>query len=79
MPNRRLEILSLGGEKSFGPMTATVMRAAGDDVKEGIVPDSGHWIMEENPRGDDPAGSRLPDAMSPRSSDSAKRCAADRA
>jgi pimeloyl-ACP methyl ester carboxylesterase len=29
---------------------ATVMRAAGDDVTEGIVPGSGHWIMEENPR-----------------------------
>ena len=39
----------LGGEKSFGPMMATVMRAAADDVTEGIVPDSGHWIMEENP------------------------------
>jgi pimeloyl-ACP methyl ester carboxylesterase len=43
-------ILALGGEKSFGPMMATVMRAAGDDVTQGIVPDSGHWIMEENPR-----------------------------
>jgi pimeloyl-ACP methyl ester carboxylesterase len=28
---------------------AVVMRAAADDVTEGIVPDSGHWIMEENP------------------------------
>ena len=46
----KMPILALGGEKSFGPMMATVMRAAGDDVTEGIVPDSGHWIMEENPR-----------------------------
>ena len=45
----KLPILALGGEKSFGPMMATVMRAAGDNVTEGIVPDSGHWIMEENP------------------------------
>ena len=45
----KLPILALGGEKSFGPMMATVMRAGGDDVTEGIVPDSGHWIMEENP------------------------------
>ena len=44
-----LPILAVGGEKSFGPMMATVMRAAGDDVTEGIVPDAGHWIMEENP------------------------------
>jgi pimeloyl-ACP methyl ester carboxylesterase len=46
----RMPILAVGGEKSFGPMMATVMRAAGDDVTEGIVPDSGHWIMEENPQ-----------------------------
>ena len=46
----RMPILALGGEKSFGSTMATVMRAAGDDVTEGIVPDSGHWIMEENPQ-----------------------------
>ena len=46
----KLPILALGGEKSFGPMMATVMRAGGENVTEGIVPDSGHWIMEENPR-----------------------------
>jgi pimeloyl-ACP methyl ester carboxylesterase len=46
----KMPILALGGEKSFGPTMATVMRAAGDDVTQGIVPDSGHWIMEENPR-----------------------------
>ncbi|MEP6502212.1 MAG: alpha/beta hydrolase [Betaproteobacteria bacterium] len=46
----KMPILGVGGQKSFGPMMATVMRAAGDDVTEGIVPDSGHWIMEENPQ-----------------------------
>jgi pimeloyl-ACP methyl ester carboxylesterase len=45
----KMPVLAIGGEKSFGPMMATVMRAADDDVTEGIVPDSGHWIMEENP------------------------------
>jgi len=45
----KMPVLALGGEKSFGPMMATVMRAAAEDVREGIVPDSGHWIMEENP------------------------------
>jgi pimeloyl-ACP methyl ester carboxylesterase len=44
-----MPILALGGEKSFGPMMATVMRAAGTDVTGGVVPGSGHWIMEENP------------------------------
>ena len=46
----KMPLLALGGEKSFGPMMATVMRAGADDVTEGVVPDSGHWIMEENPR-----------------------------
>jgi pimeloyl-ACP methyl ester carboxylesterase len=46
----KMPILALGGQKSFGSTMATVIRAGGDDVTEGIVPDSGHWIMEENPR-----------------------------
>ena len=46
----KMPVLAIGGQKSFGPMMATVMRAAADDVTEGQVPDSGHWIMEENPR-----------------------------
>lgn len=46
----KMPILAIGGEKSFGSTMATVMRAAGDDVAEGIVPGSGHWIMEENPQ-----------------------------
>ena len=45
----KMPVLAVGGAKSFGPMMATVMRAAADDVTEAQVPDSGHWIMEENP------------------------------
>ena len=45
-----MPVLAVGGEKSFGTMMATVMRFAATDVHEAIVPDSGHWIMEENPR-----------------------------
>jgi pimeloyl-ACP methyl ester carboxylesterase len=44
-----MPVLAIGGEKSFGPMMANVMRFAANDVTEGIIPDSGHWIMEENP------------------------------
>jgi pimeloyl-ACP methyl ester carboxylesterase len=44
-----MPVLAVGGEKSFGPMMATVMRAAATHVTEGIVPSSGHWVMEENP------------------------------
>ena len=46
----KMPVLALGGEKSFGATMAAVMRAAADNVTQGIVPDSGHWIMEENPR-----------------------------
>jgi pimeloyl-ACP methyl ester carboxylesterase len=45
----KMPVLAVGGEKSFGPMMAAVMRFAAEDVREAVVPDSGHWIMEENP------------------------------
>jgi len=44
-----MPILAVGGEKSFGPTMAVVMRAAATNVTEAIVPHSGHWVMEENP------------------------------
>jgi pimeloyl-ACP methyl ester carboxylesterase len=44
-----MPVLAVGGEKSYGPMMATIMRAAATNVQEGVVPHSGHWIMEENP------------------------------
>jgi pimeloyl-ACP methyl ester carboxylesterase len=43
-------MLAIGGEKSFGTKMADVMRAGDTDVTAGVVPDSGHWIMEENPQ-----------------------------
>jgi len=45
-----MPVLAVGGEKSFGSTMAAVMRNAATNVQEGIVPDSGHWIMEENPK-----------------------------
>jgi len=44
-----MPVLAIGGEKSFGKTMAEIMRFAASDVSEGVVPDSGHWIMEENP------------------------------
>jgi pimeloyl-ACP methyl ester carboxylesterase len=44
-----MPVLAIGGEKSFGKTMADIMRYAANDVHEGVVPDSGHWIMEENP------------------------------
>jgi pimeloyl-ACP methyl ester carboxylesterase len=45
-----MPVLAIGGEKSFGAGVATIMRFVASDVREGVIPDSGHWIMEENPR-----------------------------
>jgi len=45
-----MPVFAIGGEKSFGAGMAAAMRAAATDVREGIVPNSGHWIMEENPK-----------------------------
>jgi pimeloyl-ACP methyl ester carboxylesterase len=44
-----MPVLAVGGGKSFGPMMATVMRFAATDVTEAVIPDAGHWLMEEQP------------------------------
>ena len=44
-----MPILAIGGEKSFGPTMAVVMRAAAANVQETVIANSGHWLMEEKP------------------------------
>lgn len=44
-----MPVLAIGGEKSFGTTMAEIMRFAASNVRAGVIPDSGHWIMEENP------------------------------
>ncbi len=44
-----MPILALGAEKSFGDQQAVVMREVGTNVEGGIITNSGHWIMEEQP------------------------------
>jgi pimeloyl-ACP methyl ester carboxylesterase len=44
-----MPVLAIGGEKSFGATMAKIMQFAASNVREGIIPGSGHWIMEENP------------------------------
>jgi pimeloyl-ACP methyl ester carboxylesterase len=44
-----MPVLALGGDKSFGTEQADVLRFAASDVTGGIIPHSGHWIMDENP------------------------------
>ncbi|MEP6546247.1 MAG: alpha/beta hydrolase, partial [Gammaproteobacteria bacterium] len=45
-----MPVLAIGAEKSFGTGMADELRFAASDVTVGIVPNSGHWIMEENPQ-----------------------------
>jgi pimeloyl-ACP methyl ester carboxylesterase len=45
-----MPILAIGAEKSFGPGMAQELRFVASDVEGAIIPDSGHWIMEENPQ-----------------------------
>lgn len=44
-----MPVLALGGEKSYGMGMATELKFVATNVKGGVVPASGHWIMEENP------------------------------
>jgi pimeloyl-ACP methyl ester carboxylesterase len=44
-----MPVLAIGGAKSFGAEEAIVMRNAAVNVNELVVPNSGHWLMEEQP------------------------------
>jgi pimeloyl-ACP methyl ester carboxylesterase len=44
-----MPVLAIGGEKSFGANEAIVMRNVAVNVREAVVPNAGHWLMEESP------------------------------
>jgi len=44
-----MPVMAVGGEKSFGPMQAVIMRHVATNVQEEVVAGSGHWLMEERP------------------------------
>ncbi len=44
-----LPVLAIGGEKSYGPAMAADMRFVATNVKEAVVTNAGHWLMEEQP------------------------------
>jgi len=44
-----MPVLAVGAEKSFNSAMAEEIRFAAMNVTVGIVPASGHWVMEENP------------------------------
>jgi len=43
-------VLAIGGEKSYGAGLADVARAAFTNVQGAVIPDAGHWLMEEQPQ-----------------------------
>ena len=47
----RMPVLALGGNKSFGRGLETLesLRRVASDVRGGLIPDSGHWVTEEQP------------------------------
>jgi pimeloyl-ACP methyl ester carboxylesterase len=44
-----MPVLALGAEKSYGLTMKADLDQVSTNVQGGVVPDSGHWIMEENP------------------------------
>src|ERR1700729_3849468 len=46
----QMPVLAIGGDHSLGATMAHIMRFAADDVHEVVIRDSGHWLMEEQPR-----------------------------
>ena len=46
----QMPVLAIGGDHSLGSTMAYIMRFAADNVREVVVTDSGHWLMEEQPK-----------------------------
>lgn len=42
-------VLAIGGGESYGSIMADAVRAAFVNVKGAVVPNAGHWLMEEQP------------------------------
>ena len=49
MGSSHIPVLAIGGEKSYGPAMAADMRFVATNVKEAVVTNAGHWLMEEQP------------------------------
>ena len=45
-----MPVLSIGGEKSLGNELAAQMKLVADNVTVIVLPNTGHWIMEERPK-----------------------------
>ena len=46
----RIPVLAMGGEKSMGALMPQFAKAVAVNVQTSVIPDAGHWLMDENPR-----------------------------
>jgi pimeloyl-ACP methyl ester carboxylesterase len=46
-----MPVLSIGGEKSLGEVLGQQVKLVASDVTVIVLKDTGHWILEENPKG----------------------------
>lgn len=45
-----MPVLAVGADHSFGTQMADIMRLVASDVTAGVIANSGHWVMEEQPK-----------------------------
>jgi len=45
-----MPVLAIGGEKSLGNELGTQMKLVADNVEVVVLPNTGHWILEERPK-----------------------------
>jgi pimeloyl-ACP methyl ester carboxylesterase len=46
----QMPVLAMGGEKSMGALMPRFAKAVATNVQAIVIPDAGHWLMDENPR-----------------------------
>ncbi len=45
----QIPLLAMGGAKSMGALMPGFAKAVAVNVRSSVIPDSGHWLMDENP------------------------------
>jgi pimeloyl-ACP methyl ester carboxylesterase len=45
-----MPVLAIGGDHSFGTQMSGIMKLVATDVTPGMIKNSGHWVMEEQPK-----------------------------
>jgi pimeloyl-ACP methyl ester carboxylesterase len=45
-----MPVLTIGGDKSLGDFLGTQMKLVASDVTTVVIQDSGHWVLDEQPR-----------------------------